>query len=284
MLCECIKIHVDYEKANAVHDGYQPLLFAYLLEKSKELPLHNERPAVIVCPGGGYAYTSDREGEPIAMRFLAAGFHAFVLQYSVSPARYPNAVLELAAAVRSVRENAQKWGVDCHHVYIAGFSAGGHLCATLGTMWDEPIFEKAFNASENHAKNWRPDGMILSYPVITMGDFTHAGSRDCLLGADASPEQIRQLSLELQVSSQTVPAFLWHTYEDGAVPVENSLQFAIALRSAKVPFEMHIYEAGGHGLSLCDDTTAQNENHLRSDNANWMMMAVRWIKRRAVRV
>ncbi len=276
---DIVKIHVDYKKAGAVHDGLQPLLYAYLLDKSRELPLHMKRPAVIVCPGGGYSYKSDREGEPIAMRFLAAGFHAFVLQYSVAPSRYPCAVLELAAAVKLVRENAESWGVCPQHVYIAGFSAGGHLCATLGTLWDEPLFEKAFGINESE-KSWRPDGMILCYPVITMGEYTHSGSRNCLLGSDASPELIMQLSLETRAGEKTVPTFLWHTYEDSAVPVENSLQFAIALRKAKVPFEMHVYETGGHGLALCDDTTAQGEEHLKPDNANWMQMAVRWIKRR----
>jgi acetyl esterase/lipase len=179
-----------------------------------------------------------------------------------------------------VRENAESFSVYPNQIYIAGFSAGGHLCATLGTLWDEPLFEIAFGISVNNGKGWRPDGMILSYPVITMGEYTHLGSRNCLLGPDATPELIRQLSLETRVSEKTIPAFLWHTYEDGAVPVENSLQFAIALRKAKVSFEMHIFESGCHGLSLCDDTTAQGEEHLKPDNANWMQMAVRWIIRR----
>ena len=280
MLHDRIEIRVDYEKVGAIHPGSSPLLYTYLLDKSKELPLHAERPAVIICPGGSYMFTSDREAEPVAMRFLAAGFHAFVLRYSVVPSRYPCAVLELAAAVKFVRENAQRWGIDAHQIHIAGFSAGGHLCATLGTLWDEPLFEKVFDFSGEGEKSWRPDGMILSYPVITMGEHTHLKSRDSLLGPDASNEQILKLSLETRVSGHTVPAFLWHTYEDGAVPVENSLQFAAALRRAKVPFEMHIYETGGHGLSLCDETTAQSDVHLQPDNANWMQMAVRWIKRR----
>lgn len=281
MLHECLKIHVDYKKAEAIQDGYQPLLYTYLLDRSEAMPMQIKRPAVIICPGGGYSFKSDREGEPVAMRFLAAGIHAFVLQYSVSPSLYPSAVLELAAAVKLVRENAESWGICPDRIFIAGFSAGGHLCASLGTLWDEQLFEKAFDWNKGKEKNWRPDGMILSYPVITFGEFGHAGSRNNLLGPDISLEQARLLSLETRVGLEAVPAFLWHTYEDGAVPVENSLQFAMALRKAKVPFELHIYEKGGHGLSLCDETTAQNEGQLLPDNANWIQMAIRWAKREA---
>jgi acetyl esterase/lipase len=279
MLHECHRIQVDYKKAGAIHDEYQPLLYSYLLDRSNEIPSQQKRPAVIICPGGGYHFKSDREAEPVAMRFLAAGIHAFVLQYSVAPSRYPSASLELAASVRLVRENAESWGILPDRVFIAGFSAGGHLCATLGTLWDEPVFEKAFDFEKGREKNWRPDGMVLSYPVITFGEYTHMGSRDNLLGQDASIEQIQKLSLETRVGSGTVPAFLWHTYEDNAVPVENSLQFATALRKAKVPFEMHIYEKGGHGLSLCDETTSQNEIQMMPDNADWIQLAIRWVKR-----
>ena len=278
MRYECIKISVDYQKVGAVQDGYQPVLQAMLLDKSPELPLNHKRSAVIICPGGGYSFRSDREGESIAMRFLAAGMHAFVLQYSVAPSRFPSAVLELAAAVKLVRENAESFGVLNDQIYIAGFSAGGHLCATLGTLWNEPVFEKALGGE---SQGWRPDGMILSYPVITMGEYTHQGSRNCLLGADAAPEMINALSLENRVSLSTVPTFLWHTYEDGAVPAENSLMFALALKRAGVPFELHVYEKGGHGLSLCDVTTAQGSEHILPDNAGWMEQAIRWIRRKA---
>jgi acetyl esterase/lipase len=281
MRYESKPIHVDYAKADAVQDGYQPHLCAYLLEPSKELPRNVVRPAVIICPGGGYAFKSDREAEPVAMRFLAAGIHAFVLQYSVAPSRFPSAVLELAAAVRLVRQNAAEYGVFPDQIYIAGFSAGGHLCASLGTLWDEPLFVRAFG--DANGKDWRPDGMILSYPVITMGKFTHEGSRDCLLGDASTPEARDALSLEKRVSGKTVPAFLWHTVEDGAVLVENTLMFATALRVHGVTFEMHLYEKGGHGLSLCDRTTAQGEEHLCPDNENWMPMAIRWILRRSKR-
>lgn len=278
MLHECIPVQVDYKKANAEQDGYQPLLYTYVLDGSDSMPLMRERPAVIICPGGGYTFKSPREAEPIAMRFLAAGVHAFVLQYSVAPSRYPSAMLELAAAVKLVREKAGEWGIKPQCVYIAGFSAGGHLCASLGTLWKEPLLQESLGGD---AALWRPDGMILCYPVITFGPYGHQGSKNSLLGDSASPEAAQALSLENRVDADTVPAFLWHTYEDGAVPVENALLFSAALRRVGVPFELHIYEKGCHGLSLCDETTAQSDAHLKPDDAGWMALAVRWVKRHA---
>lgn len=280
MRYECLNIPVNGLNPEDKHESPQPRLYTYLLSKSPEITGMNTRPAVIICPGGGYFVKSDREAEPIAMRLLAAGIHAFVLQYSVAPSRYPSAALELAAAVRLVRQNAKDFGVYPDQIYVMGFSAGGHLCATLGTLWDEPVFEQMLG-NDNH-KDWRPDGMLLCYPVITMELFTHQGSRDCLLGSDATADLLSELSLERHVTSKTVPAYLWHTFEDGAVPVENSLMFASALRKAGVPFELHIYEKGGHGLALCDETTAQGSEHIVRDNANWMDMAIAWIKRRRV--
>ena len=259
-------------------NGWQPGLHAYLLDASSEIPAMQTRPAVIICPGGGYAYRSDREAEPVAMRFLAQGIHAFVLEYSVAPARYPAAALELAAAVQLVRRNADALGVKPDQIYVMGFSAGGHLCATVGTLWHTPVFAQALGAGGE--KSWRPDGMLLCYPVITMGEYTHQGSRDCLLGSGAPAALRDALSLETGVTAETVPAFLWHTYEDGAVPVENVLLFATALRKAGVPFELHIYEKGGHGLALCDVTTAQGSEHIAPDNANWMRMALAWLRRK----
>ena len=281
MRVEQHEIHVDYQRVGAVQIGSQPVLHAYLLDASAELLHSATRPAVIICPGGAYAYKSDREAEPIAMRFLAAGIHAFVLQYSVAPSRYPAAALELASTVQFVREHASEFGIYTDQIYIAGFSAGGHLCATLGTLWHEPVFRQALGSDD--ANRWKPDGMVLCYPVITMGQYTHKGSRENLLGSDATQTQWDALSLETRVSAKTVPTYLWHTIADGSVPVENALLFATALRSAAVPFEMHLYEKGVHGLSLCDETSQRGPEHLMPDNANWMEMAIHWIKRRGTR-
>lgn len=278
---EAIEIMVDYKAAGAVWDGYQPKLYSYILDESDELIYSHKRPAVIICPGGAYERKSDREAEIVAMRYLAAGIHAFVLQYSVAPSRYPSALLELAASVAHVRNHAREYHVDPNKIVIAGFSAGGHLCACLGNLWDEPFLEQALGIKRSvyDKKMWKPDGMILSYPVITMGEFTHEKSRRLLLGDDADRDAAGQLSMERRVTEKTVPVFLWHTQEDNDVPVENSLQFAAALQRCKVPFELHIYEKGCHGLSLCDSTVDDGVREFPSDNANWIEMAIKWMKR-----
>lgn len=289
MIHKVINIQVDYKKAEAVQDGYQPLLYTYIQEYSKELAISGKRPAVIICPGGAYRFKSDREAEVVALRYLAAGMQAFVLQYSVAPSRYPSAMLELAASVAWVRNHAEEYWVDPDKIVIAGFSAGGHLCACLGNLWDEPVLEKALGEAypvettgkqDNVRKKlWKPDGMILSYPVITMGEFTHEESRELLLGENFTLQMTKDLSMENRVSEKTVPAFLWHTWEDDAVPVENTLQMATALRKYHIPFEMHIYEKGVHGLSLCDDTVDDKVREFPEDNRNWIDMAIRWLKR-----
>ena len=255
-----------------------PYMTAYLLDTPAGNPYFQTRPAVIICPGGAYCYVSPREGEAVAMRFLAAGFHAFILQYSVAPARFPTALTELADAVKTVRENAAEWQITPGKLFILGFSAGGHLCGSLGTLWNHPVLEEAFGYTGG-AKPWKPDGMLLSYPVLTMGAHTHQGSLHNLLGEQPDAQLVSLLSLETQVSGDTVPAFLWHTADDGAVPVENSLQFATALRKAGVSLELHVFQHGPHGLSLCDKTTAYEPAHLVPDAAGWIDLAIAWVNR-----
>jgi len=270
-----------YERIPIMNNTSQqeaPYMDAYLLDTTAENPHFAKRPAVIICPGGAYAFVSEREGEAVAMRFLAAGFHAFILQYSIAPARFPTALIQLADAVRQVRANADDWKVADHQIYSMGFSAGGHLCGSLGTLWNHPVLETAFGKPAGE-KPWKPDGMLLCYPVITMDIFTHGGSRSNLLGETPSAEQLQLLSLEKQVNGDTVPTFLWHTQEDQAVPVENSLQFAAALRKAGVPFELHVYQKGPHGISLCDETTSYDAQQIVTDDAGWIDLAIAWVKR-----
>lgn len=269
-------VDVDYAAAGAQAPATPARMTCYLLPATDEIAAQREKPMVIVCPGGGYHFRSAREAEPVAMQFLAAGMHAAILHYSVAPARYPCALLELAWAVRRCRQMAATWHVDPARVYIIGFSAGGHLCASLGTLWNDPLLHAALGAP----CDWRPDAQLLCYPVITMGEYTHAGSRDNLLGADAPQALIDALSLENRVTADTVPAFLWHTVADGSVPVENSMRYAAALRRAGVPFEMHLYETGGHGLSLCSAITAATPAQIVPDNADWIAHALRFLARR----
>ena len=253
-------------------DSFQPMLYGYLQDRSPELKNSKTRKAVIICPGGAYRFKSDREGEPIAMRFLAAGMQAFVLQYSVAPSQYPAALLELAEAVVLLRKNAEEWDIDPEQIMICGFSAGGHLCASLGTLWKDPVISESMDCSEYL---WKPDGMILCYPVISMAEYGHEESRQLLMGDRISEELSERLSLQNQVSDETISTFIWSTQEDEQVPVENTLMFAAALQKHHVVFELHIYEKGEHGLALCDSTTEDKASQVMSDNADWITQAIR---------
>lgn len=205
--------------------------------------------AVIVCPGGGYARLSDvKEGSAVAEWLNTLGISAFVLKYRLGMRYHQPAPLQDAArAMRMVRSRAKEWNLDSNRIGILGFSAGGHLASTLGTHFDQG---KADAKEEIEKVSSRPDLMVLVYPVITMGDLTHKGSKLNLLGENPTADLIKLYSNELHVTKDTPPAFLVHTMTDAGVPVENSMMFAAALRKAGVPFEFHLYEQGPHGFGL----------------------------------
>ena len=250
-------------------------LALYLLPSSPGLPGHTRKPLVLVCPGGAYAYCSDREAEPIAAKYLAAGYHAAVLRYHTAPAHFPVALLEAAWCISVIRQYAGRWNIREDAVYVCGFSAGGHLAASLGTLWDIPLLHTCFGDEPV----WKPDAQILCYPVLTMGSFTHEGSRTNLIGPEPDPALVNLLSLEKQVSSKTVPAFIWHTVADGSVPVENSLQFASALQQHHVRFELHLFETGRHGLATCEEITANSPDEIVPDNQSWVDLSLRFLRR-----
>ncbi len=243
---------------------------------------HAPRAAVIVCPGGGYSVTSPREAEPIAKKFFAAGFNAYVLDYSVKEkARDFAPLIEAALAIKTVRERAEQDNTDTSRVFICGFSAGGHLAASAGTLWNIPEVRDAIGVTDGISAEGinRPDGMILCYPVITAGEFAHKGSIHNVSGHNPLTEaDIEQFSLELRVDDTTPKTFIWHTFTDVAVPVENTLLFTSALARAKIPFESHIFPAGIHGLSLCNEETADGKSSNIVPHAEcWMELAVKWI-------
>ena len=222
--------------------------------------------------------TSDREAEALAVKFMAMGYHAAILRYSVAPARFPEALLQLATAVAMLRENAEKWHIDTGKIVVQGSSAGGHLAASLGVFWNKPFVAEALGMD---AGKFRPNGLMLSYPVITSGEYAHRGSFEALLGEDAyDPEKRKEQSLELQVTKDTPPTFLWHTEPDDCVPVENSLFFCEALHKNKIPVEMHIYPAGSHGLSLAnEETKRQDGSGIQPECQSWMELACGWMSR-----
>lgn len=203
------------------------------------------RPAVLVIPGGGYGHVSAREGEPVALRFLARGYSAFVLDYSVAPAKFPVPLQEAAMAMAYIRAHAGQFGIDPAMVAAIGFSAGGHLCGMLGMLYDAPEVAHIGTAAQ-----LRPDALGLCYPVAVSWGATHEGSFENLCGDDKALRE--RLSLERLVRPGMPPVYLWHTRDDDCVPVRNSLILANALEEAGVELAMRIYRHGWHGLSVAD--------------------------------
>lgn len=239
----------------------KPTLVPYLIE-SKEPVM-----AVVVCPGGGYARRADHEGEPIALWLNSLGISAFVVHYRVAPYQHPNPLSDAQKAIRMVRHNAAEWNIDPQRVGILGFSAGGHLASSAGTHYD---LGQADAADPIERQRRRPDLLVLCYPVITFGEHAHAGSRRNLLGESEPAELVGLLSSEKQVTADTPPTFLWHTADDASVPVENALMFAGALRRHGVPFDLHVYESGRHGLGLAKE---------HAEASTWPELCGRWLKK-----
>lgn len=262
------------EKINLLNEntehGFMPTLTAYLVDGNPDVT--EIRPAVIVMPGGGYGYVSYREAERIALFYNAAGFHSFILDYCIAPHKHPLPIMNAAKSIEIIRENAGDWKVDPEKIAVCGFSAGGHLAASISTMWND---EEIFGSDKEKNLLHRPTATVLSYPVITSGDYAHKGSFKNLIG-EPENELWEKYSLENRVDEDTPPAFLWHTYDDTVVPVENSMLYASALRKFNIPFEMHIYPDGQHGMSRVSDETYW-EVPQYSRKYPWMEASVEWL-------
>lgn len=252
-------------------------LAVYIQEHSDALAI-DKRPLILICPGGGYERTSDREAEPVALKFLAMGYHAAILRYSCAPAQYPTALLELASAMVLIRDNAEEWRIDSDKIVVQGCSAGGHLAASLGMFWDEDFVAEGIGLSDTTHEKLRPNGMILCYPVITSGEFAHRGSFERLLG-ERQEELAEKMSLEKQVNSKTPKAFIWHTFTDQSVPVENSLLLVNALRRAGIPTEFHMYPVGAHGLALATHLTETADGRaVQEECSTWIELVKTWLE------
>lgn len=247
-------------------DDFVPYLETSLLEDSSK-PLG----MVVVLPGGGYRVRAEHEGMPIAKKFNELGYHAAVVQYRVSPWTYPAPQQDAVRAIAIIRANAEKWNVDPDHIAICGFSAGGHLACSCGTIAMD-IDRSADDMAD--AFSGRPDAMILCYPVISNDpEIAHLGSFAALSGQDEPDDDFLAMTrLEDHVSADTPPAFLWHTATDNAVPVQNSLRFAEAMREQDKPAELHIYPEGVHGLGLAED---------KVDIRTWPLLAANFLERTA---
>lgn len=290
----------------------------YIHEQSKELLPGKKRPAVLVCPGGGYQYTSDREAEPMAIAFASMGYHAFVLRYGVDMnAVLPRPLKETAAAVAYIKDNTDEWLVDENAVFLSGFSAGGHLAASLGVFWNDKEMLPEYADDQERI---RPAGLILGYPVIDLKStctkldigiegypeydqigfgswhpairgediFVRENNRTYvnfevamnayMFGGYATDEQIEKYSLQKHVTKDSAPAFIWHGGEDGLIFPRNSMLFANALMENNVPCELHIFGSGGHGLGLANEVTSNYTWEDVPECRPWLELANTWIK------
>ena len=267
MFCEKIDLYKYFGlKRQGGEEGY---LNVYIPE-APNYPTRT-RPAMLVIAGGAYANVSPREKECIALAYVSKGFAAFTLEYSVAPVRFPAQLIEGAMAMVYIRENAEKFAIKPDKIAAVGFSAGGHLTGMLATCFDRAEIKSALG---NKATLVRPDAVILSYPVITGGEKAHRGSFDNLCGDNK--ELVSALSLETCVTEKSSPAFIWATADDGAVPSENSLLMAMAYKAAGVPFELHIFESGQHGLSLATEETG----YINKPVQKWLELSLTWLKNR----
>jgi len=234
---------------DALEHEFRPYLEVY--------PVAKPSGAVIICPGGAYTHRANHEGGPVAERFNQLGLTAFVLQYRVAPYRHPAQLFDAARAIRIVRCRAAEWQVKADKIAILGFSAGGHFSAHIGVSFPQVPDDPEYPVS------CRPDAIIPCYAVIN----THMGSFNNLLGEGHDPERRKALMPDCNVHADVPPAFLWHTFEDQGVPISNAFDFGSALRRVGVPFELHVFPKGGHGIGLAPGNTASIWPELC---ANWL--------------
>ena len=262
-------------------------LNSYIHGVSKYYPTRM-RPSIIVIAGGGYYDICEREGEPIALAYFAKGYNVFTLEYSCYPNTYPTQLIEGCMAVAYVKDKAKDFGINIDQVAVAGFSAGGHLAAMTATLYDEDCVA---NILKNKMSFARPDALVLGYPVISSGEFSHKGSITNLTGGKS--EFLNKVSLEKQVKENSSPAFIWGTVNDDLVPCENAFAYAYACRKMGVNFEFHLYEDGRHGLGLANEQTATPygrvlnstvEEYIREDVSTWFEMSVAWLTKRGFKI
>ncbi len=256
-------------------DGRDPLLELYIPSNHPDVyPAELRRPAILLCPGGGYACVAAGEWEPVVLHFLPKGFNVFVLKYSVFPHHFPVQLREVAAAMELIAEKADEYITDASRIAIMGFSAGGHLSAHYSTSYDLPQVREVFPQS-------RPvKASVLCYPVISaLEGITHEGSIQNLSNRlEPTAEDREFFSLEKRVTDKTPPAFLWHTAADSAVPVQNSLLYAQALAEHEIPFALRIYSYGWHGLSTANPEINPDITPEIAVAGQWLNDAATWLK------
>ncbi|WP_162012219.1 alpha/beta hydrolase [Streptococcus sp. S784/96/1] len=296
------KIQLDDNNPNVT-------LTTYILDDSSELLNGKKRPAIIICPGGAYLNCSDREGEPVALRFAAMGYHAFVLRYNVFMTEsddfsvvfegkhlekrdysiYPAAIRDIAKAFVTIHDHADEWLVDTDKIAICGFSAGGHNVLNYAVHYDKAVITDVFDSEKV-----KPAAVIAGYPLsdyVYMKEFLKTqddmaknlfriGNLSLFGKEEPTEEELAKLSPNRLVTQTTPPTFLWATAGDRLVPVGHTTRMATALADAGVPFEVHIYAEGNHGLALATQATAKAKTELNSIAAEWITSADIWLQKR----
>jgi acetyl esterase/lipase len=299
MLSKSIKV---WEDRNDV------ILETYILDNSREYNKDKKRPAILICPGGGYIWTSDREAEPVALKFAQSGYHTFVLRYTTSFNKkiddysksemekinsvMPQALFDISKAILMIRENSDEWNISKNNVTICGFSAGGHLVTSLAVQWKSDLLKDKFNVD---SKLLRPDSVIAGYPVVdieilhdnikTYKDLTNIWNfmTVSLFGKlNPTSEELYSMNPLNFIDSDTPPFFIWHTCDDGLVHALNSINLAKKLSENNVPFDMHIFEKGDHGLSVCDETSSEFKRQINKNCREWVNLATNWLGNRKI--
>lgn len=269
----------------------------YLQEPNEEIDSHRLYPTIVICPGGAYLWTSYREDEPIALRFLAEGFHVIVVHYAteglafyanMKQAQYkknpvslfPNSLVELAKAISYLREHAETYAVNVDDITVGGFSAGGHLASLLGVYWHEKWLEKLVGKPK---EIYRPNKLLLAYPAIDLTPQVQEDSPSAVLLAvtgsvEPNLEKLNQLNSIIHVSEKTPPTFLWHTNEDELVPAGNTMKFGAKLMEYGVPVEIHLFTKGKHGLGLGNFASGRKQDQTNAQVAKWIDLFLEWAR------
>ena len=270
------------EKVKLTGEENAPYLEAYVCDPT---PGFAKRKALLVIPGGGYSHISPRETEPVAHAFLPYGYNTFVLYYTVGKGKptgkaFPDQLIEATLAIKHIKDNAERYGIDPEELFVVGFSAGGHLAAAVATMWKHKAVLTAVDMPYGYN---RPKGTLLIYPMISP-DYSncegYTKAWGTLLGTESpTREQLNEAAIERHVDADTVPAFIVHTFTDRVVDVRNVMVLGNAYAEAGVPFEMHVYPDGPHGLSLGNAITAKGkESMLKPRFAEWVRLAAEWMQ------
>lgn len=301
-------MNVLAEKIQIYEDDPYSNLYTYILDSQISYNIHKKRPAIIICPGGGYLMTATKEGEAVAARFLSKGYHTFVLRYSTylkdrltnldkmpplnDRSHYPGPLYELMESIRIIKENAEEWYIDTDNIFVMGFSAGGHLAASLGVKWDDELLLERFKEEVNSSL-FKPKGILLGYPCLDVestrenlmknenpwirkqGELFYPAVFGC---NNPKKKQIDDVKIRNHIREDMPPVFLWHTYDDEITSSKDSADLVCELIQKNVECELHMFAKGKHGLGLSDDIYANVESDINKEVSEWVKLADNWMK------